>query len=52
VLPGVTAPAPVPGMAALNGMLAAALVHIVGYYALEETGLLPSHRVPEDANRV
>jgi len=52
VLPGVTAPAPVPGMAALNGMIAAAVVHVVGYYALEETGLLPSHRVPEDADRV
>lgn len=52
VLPGLTAPALIPGMAALNGMLAAAVVHVVGYYALEETGILPAHRVPEDADRV
>ena len=39
-------------MAALNGMIAAAIVHVVGYYALEETGLLPGHRVPDDAEHV
>ncbi|MDR9381665.1 MAG: cytosine permease [Natronomonas sp.] len=52
VLPGVGAPAVLPGMAALNGMIAAAVVHVVGYYALEETGLLPGHRVPDDAEHV
>jgi hypothetical protein len=39
-------------MAALNGMIAAAVVHVAGYYALEETGLLPGHRVTDDANHV
>lgn len=52
VLPGVTVAAPVPGIAALNGMIAAAVVHIVGYYALEKPGLLPAHEIPEDADRV
>ncbi len=52
VLPGIGAPALLPGMAALNGMIAAGIAHIVCYYALEETGLLSSHRIPDDADRV
>ncbi|WP_137290567.1 cytosine permease [Natronorubrum halophilum] len=52
VLPGVTIAAPVPGIAALNGMIAAAVVHVVGYYALEESGLLPSHEIPDDADQI
>ncbi|MDJ1433717.1 cytosine permease [Halostagnicola sp. A-GB9-2] len=52
VVPGVMVAAPIPGMAALNGMIAAAIVHLVGYYGLEKTGLLPTHEVPEDADRV
>ncbi|MXV62625.1 cytosine permease [Natronorubrum sp. JWXQ-INN-674] len=52
IVPGVTVSAPIPGMAALNGMLAATAAHIVGYYALEKTGILSAHRIPEDADRV
>ena len=52
VLPGLTVAAPIPGIAALNGMIAAAIVHILGYYALEESGLLASHEIPADADRV
>lgn len=52
VLPGLTVAAPIPGIAALNGMIAAAIVQILGYYALEESGLLASHEIPADADRV
>jgi cytosine permease len=52
VLPGVAAPSLLPGMASLNGLLAAATVHVVGYYAVETRGLLPGHDVPDDARRV
>ncbi|MEY7850068.1 cytosine permease [Natrarchaeobius sp. A-rgal3] len=52
VLPGIGAPELLPGMAALNGMIAAVIVHVVVYYALEETGVLPGHHVPDHAERL
>ncbi|TYT60408.1 cytosine permease [Natrialba swarupiae] len=52
IVPGVAVSAPVPGMAALNSMIVAAAVHIAGYYALERTGILPSHRISPGAERL
>lgn len=52
ILPGVDVPALLPGMAALNGMVAAAIVHVGGYYLLEESGVLGGHEVQENAERV
>ncbi|WP_114578645.1 cytosine permease [Saliphagus sp. LR7] len=52
VVPGIAIMAPVPGMAALNGMIAAAAAHIIGHYALEQTGMLSSHRVPGNTDRI
>ncbi|SFS91112.1 cytosine permease [Halostagnicola kamekurae] len=52
VLPGLTIAPLVPGVAALNGMIAAAIVYVVGYYALEKPGVIPSHDIPADADRI
>jgi len=52
VLPGVAAPQLLPGMTSLNGIIAAMVVHLVGYYALEQSGVLPGHDVAEDAETI
>jgi cytosine permease len=52
LLPGVAAPAVLPGMTALNGILAAVLAHVLGYYGLEATGVLEGHAVAADADRL
>lgn len=52
VLPGITVPAVIPGLVVLNGMFAAAAVHIAGYYSLEKRGVLSGHVIPEDADQV
>jgi len=43
VAPGVSAAQLLPGITALNGILAAMIVQIVGHYALEETGVVATH---------
>ena len=50
VLPGIAAPQLLPGMTSLNGLIAAGIVHLAGYYALERTGVLPGHAVAPDAD--
>lgn len=52
VLPGVPAPDLLPGITSLNGIVVAMAVHVVGYYALERTGVIDGHRVPQGAERV
>jgi len=54
VVPGVGAPQvlPGPGGAALNGLVAAFVVHTVAYYLLEETGVLAGHDVDGTAERL
>ncbi len=52
VIPGVTVPAPIPGMAALNGIIAAVVLHVLLFYTLEARGLLPGHDVDSDAECV
>lgn len=52
VVPGITVPAVLPGMASLNGLVAAAALHVIGHYALERTGVVPTHDVAADAERV
>ncbi|GAB6862319.1 cytosine permease [Haloplanus litoreus] len=54
VVPGVGAPQvlPGPGGAALNGLVAAFVVHTVAYYLFEETGLLAGHDVDAAAERL
>lgn len=42
-LPGVAAPQLVPGITALNGILAAMIVQVVGHYALERPGIVSTH---------
>lgn len=49
LIPGVGAPQVLPGMASLNGLIAAMIVHTVGFYALEKPGMLPGHEVSDDA---
>ncbi|MFD1634268.1 cytosine permease [Haloplanus ruber] len=53
VAPGVAAPQvlPGPGGAALNGLVAAFVVHTAAYYLLEGTGVLAGHEVTPDAER-
>ena len=54
VVPGVAAPQvlPGPGGAALNGLVAAFVVHTVAYYLLEGTGVLDGHHVDSGAERL
>jgi cytosine permease len=52
LLPGVAAPALLPGVTSLNGILTAILAHVLGYYALEAPGLLADHGVAPDADRL
>jgi len=54
VVPGVAAPQVLPGPAgaALNGLVAALVVHTAAFYLLEENGLVPGHRVDPDAERL
>ncbi|WP_257628718.1 cytosine permease [Haloplanus salinarum] len=54
VVPGVAAPQvlPGPGGAALNGLVAAFVVHTVAYYLLEGTGILDGHDVDSGAERL
>lgn len=52
IIPGLEVIAPVPGMAALNGMLAAAATHIISHYLLEQSGILTAHEIDEDADRL
>jgi cytosine permease len=52
VIPGVAAPQLVPGIASLNGLVAAGVLHAVGYYTLERSGVLPGHTVDTDADYV
>jgi cytosine permease len=49
VVPGVGAPAILPGIAALNGIIAAMVAHVVGFYGLEKAGIVDGHRVDADA---
>ena len=48
----IAAPQLLPGMTSLNGLAAAMVVHLAGYYLLEETGVLPGHEVAEDAETI
>jgi len=52
VVPGVAVSAPIPGMAALNGMVAAALAHVLGHHLLERSGILSGHEVSGNADRL
>jgi len=52
VFPGLAAPQLLPGMASLNGLLAAMVIHTVGYYALERTSILGGHNIPSDPETV
>ena len=52
VIPGVGAPQLLPGIASLNGLLTAVVVHAAGYYALERTGVIAGHTVDADADYV
>jgi cytosine permease len=52
IFPGVGAPQLLPGMTSLNGLIAAGVVHLIGYYALEQTGVLPGHTVADDAETI
>jgi cytosine permease len=52
VVPGVGAPQLLPGITSLNGILAAVVVHVVGYYALERSGVVAGHEVAPDADHV
>jgi cytosine permease len=52
VIPGVGAPQLLPGITSLNGIIAAAAVQVIGYYALEETGVTGGHTVSEGAERL
>jgi len=54
VVPGVAAPQvlPGPGGAALNGLVAAFVVHTAAYYLLEGTGVLDGHDVDPGADRL
>jgi cytosine permease len=49
VVPGVGAPEVLPGIASLNGIVAAMVAHVIGHYTLERTGILAGHRVSENA---
>ena len=53
VVPGVAAPQvlPGPGGAALNGLVAAFVVHTAAYYLLEGTGVLAGHEISPGAER-
>jgi len=50
-IPGVAAPQIIPGPAgaALNGLVAALIVHTIVYYILEENGVLAGHQINPDA---
>jgi cytosine permease len=52
LVPGVDAPQLLPGITSLNGIVAAALIHVVGYYTLERSGVLAGHAVDDDAEYV
>ncbi|WP_380676740.1 cytosine permease [Salinigranum sp. GCM10025319] len=52
VVPGVGAPQLIPGIASLNGIVAAGALQIVGYYALERSGVVSGHTVDTDADYV
>jgi cytosine permease len=52
VIPGVGAPQVIPGITSLNGIVAAAVVQVVGFYALERTGVTGGHEVAPDAERL
>jgi len=54
VVPGVAAPQVIPGPvgAALNGLVAAFLAHLVIYYALESNGVFDGHDVADDAEHL
>ena len=52
VIPGVGAPQVIPGIASLNGIVAAGVLQAVGYYALERSGVVAGHTVDTDADYV
>jgi cytosine permease len=52
VFPGVSAPQVLPGMTSLNGVIVAGVVHLIGYYALERTGVLTGHQIADDAGTI
>jgi len=54
IVPGVTAPAFIPGPlgAALNGLVAALVLHTVLYYTVEENGVLAGHEISPGAETV
>jgi cytosine permease len=52
VIPGVSAPQLLPGITSLNGIVAAMVIHAVGYYALERSGVVAGHEVAADADHV
>ncbi len=52
LVPGVDAPQLLPGITSLNGIVAAALIHAVGYYTLERTRIVAGHAVDDDAEYV
>lgn len=43
VIPSVSAPELVPGIAALNGIVAAIVAQVVGHYGFERTGIVATH---------
>lgn len=43
VIPGVSAPELLPGFAALNGIITAIVVQIIGHYGFERTGIIATH---------
>lgn len=51
-IPGVDAPQIIPGLTSLNGIIAAMIVHILGHYGLEESGILKGHKIKENAEKV
>jgi len=52
LVPGVDAPQLLPGITSLNGIVAAALLHVVGYYTLERSGVVAGHAIDDDAEYV
>ncbi len=52
VIPGVAVSKFLPGITSLNGIIAAMVAHAISYYALERTGVLNGHHVPDGARRV
>ncbi len=52
VIPGLAAPQLLPGMTSLNGIIAAIVVHLAGYYLLERGGVIEGHEVAADAETI